>query len=133
GDLARRGPLWSHGMPQTGRPQGGLAPTRGATTFHPSLDKAFVYAPGAVVMHPLRPARWGVSLSQQRKSMFNALLYKKHPVLYREKIQAAPPWHYYAIVGALLVVIVALLGRKQGLALGATCLWMFLTGRFGCK
>ncbi len=62
--------------------------------------------------------------------MFNALLYKKHPALYREKIQTAPPWHYYAIVGALLVVIGALLGRKQGLAFGAACLWMFLTGRF---
>jgi len=94
------------------------------------MDKAFVYAPDAVVIHPLRSAQWGVSLSQQRKSMFNALLYKKHPTLYREKIQAAPPWHYYAIVGALLVVIGALLGRKQGLAFGATCLWMFLTGRF---
>jgi hypothetical protein len=23
------------------------------------------------------------------------LLYKKHPVLYRQTIQAAPPWHYY--------------------------------------
>ncbi len=95
-----------------------------------SLARGFVYAPDAVVIHPLRPAQWGVSLSQQRKSMFNALLYKKHPALYREKIQAAPPWHYYAIVGALLVVIGALLGRKQGLAFGATCLWMFLTGRF---
>ena len=97
---------------------------------HSSLDKAFVYAPDAVVIHPLRSAQWGVSLSQQRKSMFNALLYKKHPALYREKIQAAPPWHYYAIMGALLVVIGALLGRKQGLAFGAACLWMFLTGRF---
>ena len=95
-----------------------------------SMDKAFVYAPDAVVIHPLRSAQWGVSLGQQRKSMFNALLYKKHPALYREKIQAAPPWHYYAIVGALLVVIGALLGRKQGLAFGAAYLWMFLTGRF---
>jgi len=95
-----------------------------------SLARGFVYAPDAVVIHPLRSAQWGVSLSQQRKSMFNALLYKKHPALYREKIQTAPPWHYYAIVGALLVVIGALLGRKQGLAFGAACLWMFLTGRF---
>src|SRR5207248_10767874 len=105
---------------QAGRPQGGLVtcppdrvPTRGATTFHLSLDKAFVYAPDAEVIHPLRPARWGVSLSQQRKSMFNALLYKKHPVLYRQELQAAPPWHYYGIAGALLAVIGGLLGRKR--------------------
>ena len=97
---------------------------------HSSLDKAFVYAPDAVVIHPLRPARWGVSLGQQRKSMFNALLYKKHPVLYRQELQAAPPWHYYGIAGALLAVMGGLLGRKRCLAFGAACLWMFMTGRF---
>ena len=99
----------------------------------PSLSRSFVYAPDAVVIHPLRPARWGVSLGQQRKSMFNALLYKKHPALYRQKIQAAPPWHYYVIVGALLMVIGALLGRKQRVAFGAACLWVFMTGRFCLK
>ena len=100
---------------------------------HSSLDRAFVYAPDAVVIHPLRPARWGVSLSQQRKSMFNALLYKKHPVLYRQELQAAPPWHYYGIAGALLAAMGGLLGRKRGLAFGAACLWMFMTGRFCCQ
>src|SRR5439155_6080300 len=67
-----------------------------------SLARGFVYAPDAVVIHPLRPAQWGVSLSQQRKSMFNALLYKKHPTLYRENTHPAPPSHYYALMGALL-------------------------------
>ncbi|HET7638848.1 MAG TPA: glycosyltransferase [Ktedonobacteraceae bacterium] len=90
----------------------------------------FAYAPGAVVIHPIRPARWGISLSQQRKSMYNALLYKKHPELYRQKVQAAPPWRYYGIAGALLAWIGAILGKKQGLAFGAACLWMLLTGNF---
>ena len=58
----------------------------------------FANAPDALVVHPVRPARWGISMRQQRKSMFNALLYKKYPALYRQKIQAMPPWHYYAIV-----------------------------------
>src|SRR6266702_7252903 len=89
--------------------------------FSSGSTSSLLYAPAAVVVHPIRPASWGVSLKQQRKSMFNALLYKKHPALYRQRIQAAPPWHYYAIVGALLVVIGALLGRKQGLAFGAAC------------
>src|SRR5207244_12953942 len=77
------------------------------------VEKAFVDAPDAVVVHPLRPASWGVSLRQQRKSMFNALLYKKHPRLYREKIQAAPPWHYYGIVGALLALLVGVGGKNK--------------------
>jgi len=62
--------------------------------------------------------------------MFNALLYKKHPRLYRQRIQAAPPWPYYGILGALLAVIGGLLGRHERFAFAAACLWMFLTGRF---
>lgn len=53
----------------------------------------------AVVLHPVRPEPWGVSLRQQRNVFFDALLYKKHPRLYRERIRAMPPWNYYCIVG----------------------------------
>src|SRR5207249_4945767 len=60
---------------------------------HP--ERRFVWARDAVVIHPVRPAPWGVSLGQQRKAMFNALLFKKHPRLYRQRVQPAPPWHYY--------------------------------------
>ena len=58
-------------------------------------------APHAVVEHPVRPAPWGVSLAQQRKVMYDALLYKKHPRLYRSRIRAKPRWDYYAIVASL--------------------------------
>lgn len=92
--------------------------------------RQLVNAPDAVVVHPVRPAPWGVSVRQQRKSMFNALLYKKHPRLYRQYIQAAPPWHYYRIVGALLVTLCAALQGRQRLALGAAGVWLLLTGRF---
>jgi GT2 family glycosyltransferase len=87
-------------------------------------------APDAVVVHPIRPAPWGVSIKQQRKSLFNALLYKKHPVLYRQYIQAAPPWHYYGIVGALLVMLMGVSRRSGILALIGLGLWTWLTGRF---
>jgi hypothetical protein len=40
------------------------------------------------------------------------------------------PWRYYGIVGALLVWMGAMLSRKQGLAFGAACLLMLLTGSF---
>jgi len=66
------------------------------------LDEAgpVVRCAQAVVTHPVRPAGWGVSLGQQRNAFFDALLYKKHPRRYRERIRAVPPWHYYAIVAA---------------------------------
>jgi len=62
-----------------------------------------VFEPRAIVVHPVRPAPWGVSVSQQRKVMFDALLFKKHPRLYRERIRAAPRWDYYLTVAALVL------------------------------
>jgi glycosyltransferase involved in cell wall biosynthesis len=99
-------------------------------SLYSSAPGRFLTAPEALVIHPVRPARWGISLGQQRKSMFNALLYKKHPEFYRSKVQAAPPWRYYAIVGALLAWIGAALAGRWPLAGGAACLWAFLTSSF---
>jgi GT2 family glycosyltransferase len=88
------------------------------------------YAPDAVVIHPIRPARWGVSISQQQKTIYNALLYRKHSERYRERIQPSPPWRYYRIVGALATMLLAgLLGRRT-VALAAAGIWAAMTGRF---
>lgn len=89
-----------------------------------------LFVAGARVVHPVRPARWGISLSQQRKSMFNALLYKKHPLLYQRKIQATPPWHYYGIVASALLAVSGLLLGAPFVAPGAACSWAMLTGWF---
>lgn len=62
----------------------------------------------ATVLHPVRPEPWGVCLRQQRNAFFDALLYKKHPHLYRERIHRTPPWDYYAIV-LLAVAVPALM------------------------
>lgn len=78
-------------------------------------------APDAVVVHPVRPAPWGVSLRQQRKVMFDALLFKKHRELYRSRIRAGARWDYYAIVGSLAVAAAFP---------PALIAWGVLTGRF---
>jgi glycosyltransferase involved in cell wall biosynthesis len=88
------------------------------------------HAPDAMVVHPVRPAPWGVSLSQQRKSQYNALLYKKHPVLYRERIQAWPPRRYYAAVGLLAGMLAGIAARRPVLAAASGALWAGLTGQF---
>ncbi|WHZ25945.1 MAG: hypothetical protein OJF51_000740 [Nitrospira sp.] len=62
---------------------------------------------GAIVFHPARQAPWGISLRQQRNNLYNALLYKKHPRLYRSRIQQQPPWRYYATVAALMLTVAA--------------------------
>lgn len=78
-------------------------------------------APQAVVLHPVRPAPWGVSLRQQKKVMFDALLFRKHRELYRSRIRATPRWDYYAITALLLLGILS-----PGFLLG----WLVLTGNF---
>jgi GT2 family glycosyltransferase len=87
------------------------------------------HAPQALVVHPVRPAPWGVSLLQARKLVFDALLYKKHPQLYRQKIQGAPRWDYYAIVAALLVALAALAAGATTVAAVAGAAWLSLTTR----
>ena len=57
------------------------------------------HSASARVVHPVREMPWGVSLQQQRNTLFDALLYKKHPRLYRQRIRRVPPWDYYAVVG----------------------------------
>ena len=78
-------------------------------------------AEAALVVHPVRPARWGVSLRQQRKVVFDALLFRKHPRLYRERIRAVPPWDYYLIVLCLFAACFSKI---------ALLLWAALTARF---
>jgi glycosyltransferase involved in cell wall biosynthesis len=72
----------------------------------------------AVVFHPVRPERWGVCLRQQRNAYFDALLYKKHRQLYRERIRRVPPWRYYAIVALTAAALIGIVFGHFGLALG---------------
>jgi GT2 family glycosyltransferase len=85
--------------------------------------------PEAVVVHPVRPARWGVSLRQQRKCVYDALLYRKHPELYRRRIPG-PPWDYYGIVLAVVIAAGCLLAGAVWPALVAGLVWLTLTVRF---
>jgi GT2 family glycosyltransferase len=84
----------------------------------------------AVIVHPIRPARWGVSLAQQKKILFDALLFKKHPRRYREKIRAAPRWDYYLIVFALVTAIAGAAAAKPMMIASGAAVWLFLTARF---
>lgn len=62
----------------------------------------------AVVWHPVRSAPWGVSVREQKKGQYNALLYKKYPRLFREKIQRHPAWLYYLTVSLVVLLCIAL-------------------------
>jgi glycosyltransferase involved in cell wall biosynthesis len=90
-------------------------------------------APRAVVVHPVRAARWGVSVAQQRKVSFDALLYKKHRRLYRERIRRAPRLDYYAVVAALLVSLAAFALGATAVGVVAALAWLALTLRLAAR
>lgn len=73
----------------------------------------------ATVLHPVRPERWGVCLRQQRNTFFDALLYKKHPRLYRERIRRVPPWNYYLVVALVLAAPALWWAGEGGAALAS--------------
>jgi glycosyltransferase involved in cell wall biosynthesis len=88
------------------------------------------YLSEALVLHPVRAAPWGVSLLQQKKVLFDALLFKKHRAAYRARIRRRPRWDYYAIVAALAAAAVGAMLDAGTLAVAGASLWSVLTARF---
>ncbi len=84
----------------------------------------------AIVIHPVRKAIWGVSLKEQKKSAFNALLYKKHSQLYRQRISAKPLWNYYIMIFLLSFFIIAIINGFNALALLSFSSWLILLTEF---
>jgi glycosyltransferase involved in cell wall biosynthesis len=89
-----------------------------------------VWSPKVRVLHPVRPGSWGISLKQQRKVLFDALLYKKHPALYRMKIRPSPPWMYYAHVVALVAAIAGWALSMPWVAAFGMAFWTWSTVSF---
>jgi glycosyltransferase involved in cell wall biosynthesis len=87
----------------------------------------------AVVVHPVRKKTWGACLKDEKKNMFDALLYKKFPELYERKIQVSRPWLYYAIIAFFMLFIFgAILNSLPPLIAGLSG-WLILTLWFAFK
>jgi glycosyltransferase involved in cell wall biosynthesis len=83
-----------------------------------------VASPSAVVIRPARPVRWGGKLRQQRKFLFDALLYKKHASLYRDFARRTSHWDHYAIVLALAVAAAAWTTDSIAVTTFALAVWL---------
>ena len=110
---------------------------RGDSDLHFTLMKSLrgeiVKAPRAVVEHPVRPLTWRESLHAHRKILFDALLFKKHPELYRQRIRRAPPWSCYVVVAAILGMIVSGLADDYRPFAVSFAAWLILTTRVALK
>lgn len=87
----------------------------------------------AVVTHPVRKATWGICIKEESKGVFNALLYKKYPRLYKEKIEPDPPWRYYTIVLFLIVFVTGFFIGQTALAVTGLMGWLTMTVWFARK
>lgn len=85
------------------------------------------------ILHPVRKAPWGVSLKEQKKSMFNALLFKKHPELYKEKIGSIFLWNYLFIAIFIAGSYIAWRSQHEHLALILISAFIILLGLFIIK
>jgi GT2 family glycosyltransferase len=81
----------------------------------------------AVVVHPVRKIKWGGCLKDERKNMFNALLYKKFPELYRKKIQPSRPWLYYVIISFFILFVFGILFSSSTASMLGLSGWLILT------
>jgi len=80
----------------------------------------------AIVVHPVRRVPWGISIQEQKKGMYNALLYKKYPGLYRQKIQTTPPWNYYIMVLSVFLFLAGIITNSSSIAILSFGCWLVL-------
>ena len=85
--------------------------------------------PEAVIVHPLRQDPWYAPLRDERKNSYDALLYKRHPDLFRERIPAyrGLVLQYYGSVVSLSVGLIGLLASSESVAATGLGVWTILT------
>ncbi len=87
----------------------------------------------ALVVRPMRPAAWGASVWQLRHLSFDALLFKTHPQLYRQKVAAAPAWNHYVTVAALFAIAIGMAAGSSAIALAGAAAWVAMTAMLCVK
>lgn len=80
----------------------------------------------AIIIHPARKAPWGISIREQKKSMFDALLFKRHPHLFNQKIRTGVLWNYMIMNCLLILFITTLYRDHKKLAFVYFSCWIFL-------
>ena len=86
----------------------------------------------ALVVHPVREVPWGISIIEQKKGLYDALLFKKHPQLYREKIKSSIVL-YYVILLLLFVLVWSIIKQHYILTVINTIALVLLFAQFIAK
>ena len=86
----------------------------------------------ALVIHPVRDVPWGISMKEQKKGLYDALLFKKHPNLYRSKINSSIS-QYYLMLLLLCLFLWSLTSGFSYLAVVSSIMLTLLFGQFIVK
>ncbi|HKG06179.1 MAG TPA: glycosyltransferase [Pedobacter sp.] len=87
----------------------------------------------ARVVHPVRDAKWGISIKEQKKASYEALLFSKYPDLYRRHIASKGIWNYYVINLLCLILIASLIFNLSLFAWTAVALLVILWVTFAIR
>jgi len=88
------------------------------------------HLPTACVVHPVRQAKWGISLKEQKKGIYNALLFKKFPQLYRQRIATHASYRYYLLLLLLILMFISWFIGTHTLFIALFIAWLGLTAAF---
>lgn len=90
-------------------------------------------APLVRVLHPVRPFGFAAGLGMQKKVMFDMLLRRKYPELYRRHIRSRPPSFYLCVTAVFVTAVVLFAAGLHMAASIAAGIWVVLTGGFFFK
>jgi GT2 family glycosyltransferase len=88
------------------------------------------FVPEAMILHPAMKAEFGKSIWMQKNNLFEPLLFKKHPHLYRKYAQLPILNMFYAIVILLTGMAISLAAGFMPLGMIAFIGWLGLTVSF---
>ena len=85
--------------------------------------------PESIVIYHIRPYPWYGLLQDERKNSYDALLYKRHPNLFRERIPSyrRQVLHYYASVISLGIALTCQLTGHCAIAMIGLSIWLILS------
>ena len=108
------------------------------TAWHEDSDLQFKFiqagipiskCPEAVVIYHVQPCPWYGLLRDERNNSYDALLYKRHPSLFRERIPSyrRQVLHYYASVLSISISLICLPVGLASISMIALSLWAILS------
>jgi GT2 family glycosyltransferase len=108
------------------------------TAWHEDSDLQFKFiqagipigkCPEAVVVYHIRPCPWYGLLRDERNNSYDALLYKRHPRLFRERVPSyrRQAFHYYATVLSIAISLICLPMGQASISLTGLGIWAALS------